>query len=1551
MAENIVGGAYVRIDPLLDHFRADLITKLKAATAGVKVTIPITADNAVLDALAAKLTALSKQKVAPKVKVEGAVQAIADLEGVTTAAEAASGEVLVEVEVAGGEQAIGVLDAIYERQQRIAFLNNLIAGQYRLMPHGPAAPPAELGRGNLGWEFGNHAGFGVFGPPVAALGPGRVPVMGDSRLLTQLIEAEAWGANERKIQAAMAMAGLNFQMFGAGQGSRVPQGQQFNPANSAISIDLTTEALKRQAAAAIYDAAAIARLREQMRAAGVQGMWLSGIMLPGMDKPGRGYLAAAAAAAGAAGGGGGGILMRLLFGRGGKGMGGGGFGRFGLGLLGMGAGMGSLASFAGLGPEHVLMTALGLAGSAAGGMIGGGILGAGALSTMLVGAGTNMAGIGQAGGDIKATVSNMNALAQAVAVYGQGSTQAANAQAQLNYGLSTFNPIAQGAVQNTANLVQGFKSQFDAVTGMAEKIGAQIIGQGVGVGSAYLPTIGASATQNMGIIKQHIQPLFAFLKSPTGGLGVFQELETLFSQRLPTAIHAGTMAAELFINTIGHVAPMTGGFLQRLDTFFTKYNSGTGLTKWMTDVDKLVADFRMWDAFVKILVKDIALLFTHDAGTAKGIVTYLTTLLLKLRAYEKSAAGGAHIHTIFEVHKQEILALLSLIVLLIADFGRIYLAVAPTATRIVTDFLKVILGVVSVLSRNPFGAWVLGLTLITAKLGLLRPLLAATLGAAIKLGALGLGTALAKTTLGLGPLAGLAAGMTKFGTTTAQTDALIASNAGLIAALDANTVAQGGKVAGGLLGGAEKVAAGGLLAGIGTEGAFGGLVMGATLLAPLAALAGAIYGLRQLGNLVPSSVPFFGRSSNALPKGVTGVAGVPGGAYRAGQAGTAYNFGGQERFLPLPPTNLGPTGIPTTTGDLGASKYLQLGEAAGRAKTMLDAVIVAQQRAAEAAAPLNTALAGMATSLNTAAGGVGAFTVGATESVDTFIKQLETRRNDVARWAGEAAKLTAQHPLLAPMFQKVMDTMPQEFDKLIHASGPQLKAMVKTWSDLMVEQGGKGFVSFSKSIAKWLPALIGMLNSGKPQLVAEAKDILNAMGQPWQNFIPIAQQIGGKIGAALAAGLDNQRTKLGQSAAGLSNILRSISPSFGTGGTGGGGLPKTGKAAGGPLMPGESAVVGERGIEVIQMHPGGGATVIPNHALHAMRFLAGGTASPTGTAAQKASFYNFEQLATNFLSTLQSIIQSGLTPLQQLNQQLNQTHARALQQLIIQLRATHQIQLVSLANQLVSAQKAATAALNFQIAQTWQQGTNQLIADMAQAAATLTADAAQMASDVSNAVATMITDTASIAAARATASSQAIADQSKLWVDEYGAKFQFGLAREAADAQVRLDKLNMSYDAEIGAAKVRAANTQRSQDLLVAHAQASLDRVQKSNDKAVTWYTQLAEKAGRAGDTALQAHYQRLASEASASTAKAQAQLATQQARAAAIEAQANAVVGQLQNTQAIAAAKIQAYIDKLNAQAPGAAGLQVIQYITSQAEPSAIAQEMMYEGRKAGMF
>ena len=419
--------------------------------------------------------------------------------------------------------------------------------------------------------------------------------------------------------------------------------------------------------------------------------------------------------ANAAGGrGGGGLLRSIFWGRGSRGV-------FGLGA-GL-AGMGSLGSLAGLGPEHVLMTLGGLAGSAAGAGIGAGLLGLGSMGVMGVGAVTNAGGIGQAAGDIKGTLQAQNNLAKAIAVYGANSTAAAHAQAALNFQLSGFNQVARQAVLQAANTAQGFKAMYDKVTGAAEKTGAQIINQAMQVGEAFLPTLGKYAAQNMGVIQKSLQPLFSWMQSGSGGLGIFKNLEQIFSDRLPTAMQAFSQGIELLLRTINLIAPQTGGLINTLAKLTTEFN-GAGWSKWSAGVNKFIGMFRQWEALIKIVVADVYQLFHADAGTASGIVGSLTQMLTKLHDWESSTKGQSQMHNLFEAHKQEILSLLQLLPPFIKLFGRIELVAGPPLTKVVTFLAKVADwltklpgGIGNVLSAGA------GFALLAGHIGLLKPVM------------------------------------------------------------------------------------------------------------------------------------------------------------------------------------------------------------------------------------------------------------------------------------------------------------------------------------------------------------------------------------------------------------------------------------------------------------------------------------------------------------------------------------------------------------------------------------------------------------------------------------------------------------------------------------------------------------------------------------------------------------------------------------------------------------------------------------------------------------
>lgn len=382
------------------------------------------------------------------------------------------------------------------------------------------------------------------------------------------------------------------------------------------------------------------------------------------------------------------------------------------------ASFGSLGSLAGFGPEHAILTGVGLAGSLGGAGLGAGLLGLGSLGVAGVGMGTDMAGLGQAAGDIKNVTSAQTALNNAILGYGPASIEAADAQAQLTIATQTFSPVARAAVVQVSNMAQQFKSQFDQVTGAAEKTGAQIIGQFIQLGEKFLPTIGKYAAENMDIIQKGLQPLIQWIGGP--GLAIFTELEAKFQKDLPSALQALTNGFELLIRTIGLVAPKTGGLISSIDKFVTKYN-GVDWDRWVKGVDKLIAIFRVWDSFAKILAKDVFDIFGKSAGLGVGIIELLTGKLQGLHA-GLQGLGGQQLSTLFTVHKAEILALITAILNVGKAFTSMYLIAAPVLVQVATLVLRVLDAVLEFVNHFPGGSTFLGFFLLAGKLGILRPL-------------------------------------------------------------------------------------------------------------------------------------------------------------------------------------------------------------------------------------------------------------------------------------------------------------------------------------------------------------------------------------------------------------------------------------------------------------------------------------------------------------------------------------------------------------------------------------------------------------------------------------------------------------------------------------------------------------------------------------------------------------------------------------------------------------------------------------------------------------
>lgn len=446
----------------------------------------------------------------------------------------------------------------------------------------------------------------------------------------------------------------------------------------------------------------------------------------------------------------------------------------------------SPGSMAGFGPEHLAMTGVGALGSMAGGLGGGALLGTAALSTAAVGMGTDMAGFGQAINDIKGVHTAMTALTTAQTQFGAGSIQAANAQAALNQAVQGFSPVAREAVTQDAIMINQFSSLFDKYTGQAEKIAAQTIGQFIKVGEAYLPTIGHFAAENMGIIQKGLQPFLRWMTSKDGGLGVFQTLEQVFTDHLPTAVHAFTQGFELFARTMQYLAPLTGKFIQDLDNFFTKYNN-EDWGKWTKGIDTLLSLWSTWKGFFSELFKDTVALFKLTAGLGQGLAQELTGYLTQLHTTLTNGGSGQNsLIALFKVHKAEILELVSVLIQLGSSFAKVYLVAAPALTALTVVVLQLTNALLGLVRHIPGGDFTLGLVLILAKWGALGPML---FGASESAGLL------VHAMSGLGKLTGVQGIVTSLRNMIVADDAAETANFGLMGSFGKLTVAMGASMA------------------------------------------------------------------------------------------------------------------------------------------------------------------------------------------------------------------------------------------------------------------------------------------------------------------------------------------------------------------------------------------------------------------------------------------------------------------------------------------------------------------------------------------------------------------------------------------------------------------------------------------------------------------------------------------------------------------------------------------------------------------------------------
>lgn len=370
------------------------------------------------------------------------------------------------------------------------------------------------------------------------------------------------------------------------------------------------------------------------------------------------------------------------------------------GLLGA-VGAGGLLPMTGLGPERFVTAGLALGGSAAGALGGAGALGLGALGTMAVGGGSDLAVMKSTIADTQTLYQQYNALNQAVAVYGKNSTQAKDAQNQLNYSLQQLGPAA-GAEFKLALAVANLNKVWDQVTAKARSSAVSILDQVVQLGHDYVGKVAQAAYENLTVINQDIKPLFAWLEGPTG-MGIWNDLEKRFKENLPTAVHAFTQAVELLLRVVDGAAPYVGHFVDSIDKLLTKWNQMSN-SRLDSIIARLVNDFEIWLHFLEAVGRDVWDLFKAGANEGNDLLQLFTKWLDEFNKWETSVKGQEWLHNFFKQRAAELVAILQILPPIITSFGRFYMALQPLVP-VWTAIAKAIAATLGYLDRiNPAAA-------------------------------------------------------------------------------------------------------------------------------------------------------------------------------------------------------------------------------------------------------------------------------------------------------------------------------------------------------------------------------------------------------------------------------------------------------------------------------------------------------------------------------------------------------------------------------------------------------------------------------------------------------------------------------------------------------------------------------------------------------------------------------------------------------------------------------------------------------------------------------
>ena len=417
-----------------------------------------------------------------------------------------------------------------------------------------------------------------------------------------------------------------------------------------------------------------------------------------------GLKAAATAAGGGAGGGGMGILGGLLWGTG--------------GLAGFAA-FGSIASLAGLGFEHVLTTAIGLAGSLAGALGGLGVLAIGTFGRMAVGMASDMLVMSSTIADTKTLYAALTAIQTAQLTYGKNSTQAAAATQALNIQMALIgNTSGVQAELGLAKAAQALNSFWDRATSSARVAAVGFIEPFLSVAYTYIPLIAQAATANFTIMTAAFKPLITWAN--TTGTLFFKQLENLFAQEIPIGIGALTQFVMLLAKVADWAAQQTsGGFMTSIENFLKYLNTSAGFDKLTGVMTTLIGMFHDWWDLLKQIGITLVDLFSKSVGLGTTIVTTLTQMLKHLDAWLQSTSGSAAVKNLFTVHLKEIEAILAVLPTMLSGVAQIYLILAPALTSILTFIVNILGWISKIPGAGPILVWAAAIALFASKMQLL----------------------------------------------------------------------------------------------------------------------------------------------------------------------------------------------------------------------------------------------------------------------------------------------------------------------------------------------------------------------------------------------------------------------------------------------------------------------------------------------------------------------------------------------------------------------------------------------------------------------------------------------------------------------------------------------------------------------------------------------------------------------------------------------------------------------------------------------------------------